>query len=444
MSKKRIKIIALSLCALTVAVVPLSGCGERANYRWARKIIDAYYYKDIDPKAEYNGSVKDFVAKNLDKYSAYYTASEYRDVIASNSGKKSGIGISFRFLDEGVHPYGLKGVIVENVVGNSNAFYSGLKVGEVISSATVDGATTQFTSSDQFSSFLNGTADGKTITFHCDRHPEGHEVSKSEYTSSYCSMATSSATYSVIYSGGDMRITEGAEGISALPAGAAYVKLDQFYGNAAGEIAELVKTYNSLGCTSMILDLRRNGGGYVSVMQDIADVFVGELDEPYQNAMYAVYKDGSKEAFPVNNRFKPDSRLAAGTTVNVLADNGTASASEALLGVLIDNGVINYYNVYLSDFSEQYLTASNSASKNCRTYGKGIMQTTYTNRFTGDALKLTTARIFWPKQETCIHDKGLTVSDGCKTVRTVWDVTYGDEQLVSAISMIYGNKNDVI
>lgn len=441
MSVKKIKIIALSLCAVTAAAVPFSGC-RNSDYRWARKIIDAYYYKDINPDAEYNGSVKDFVRDNLDIYSAYYTADEYDAVIASNSGKKSGIGVSFRYVGEGVHPLGLQGVLVENVVGNSNAYYSGLKVGEVIRSATVDGETTPFDSTESFSSLISGTADGKTITLHCDRHPEGHEVCKSEYTSSYCSMATSEAAYSVIYSGGEMHITEGAEGIAALPEGAAYLRLDQFYGNAANEIAELIKKYNALGCTSLILDLRRNGGGYVSVMQDIAAVFVGALPQYYENAMYAVYKNNSREAFPVNKNFRKDSRLAAGTRVNVLADNGTASASEALLGVLVDNEVIDYSNVYVSDFSEQYLDASGTAAKNRRTYGKGIMQTTYTNRLTGDALKLTTARIFWPKGETCIHDRGLAASDGCKTVPTEWCVTYGDTQLNSAISMIYAEHGD--
>ena len=305
MTKKRIKLAAVALCAITALTIPLSGCSERSKYKWARKVIDECYYVDIDPSAKFNGSVKDFVSKYLDIYSAYYTASEYRSVIASNAGKKSGVGLSYMYVPEGVHPQGISGILIESVVGNSNAYYSGLKAGEIITSASMDGEVTDFTSSTQFSSYLTNIADGKTFTLYCDRHSEGHGLSKSEYTASYCYMATADTTYSVVYpdnNENDMRITEGAEGISSLPEGAAYIKLDQFYGKAATELAALVKKYNSLGCTSLILDLRGNGGGYVSVMQDIADVFVGSLPQPYVSAMYAVYKNGSRDAYTVSNK----------------------------------------------------------------------------------------------------------------------------------------------
>ena len=123
--------------------------------------------------------------------------------------------------------------------------------------------------------------------------------------------------------------------------------------------------------------------------------------------------------------------------MSVLADNGTASASEALIGVLIDNGVMDYGDVYISDFSESYLKFTGTADKNGRTYGKGIMQTTFVNHSTGEALKLTTAKIYWPKGDVSIHDVGLT-DEKCKTVPTDWEVTYGDTQLAAAVAAIYG------
>ena len=47
------------------------------------------------------------------------------------------------------------------------------------------------------------------------------------------------------------------------------------------------------------------------------------------------------------------------------------------------------------------------ASGIAKTYGKGIMQTTYilTN---GGAFKLTTAKIYWPDATTSIHGVGFT------------------------------------
>jgi hypothetical protein len=41
-----------------------------------------------------------------------------------------------------------------------------------------------------------------------------------------------------------------------------------------------------------------------------------------------------------------------------------------------------------------------------KTYGKGIMQTTYSLWF-GGAFKLTTAKIYWPDKTTSIHGTGV-------------------------------------
>jgi hypothetical protein len=53
-----------------------------------------------------------------------------------------------------------------------------------------------------------------------------------------------------------------------------------------------------------------------------------------------------------------------------------------------------------------------------KTYGKGIMQTTYPlSIFSGDAVKLTTAQLFWPITQKSIHGVGVLPTDGTKTVR---------------------------
>jgi C-terminal processing protease CtpA/Prc len=57
-----------------------------------------------------------------------------------------------------------------------------------------------------------------------------------------------------------------------------------------------------------------------------------------------------------------------------------------------------------------------------KTYGKGIMQTTYTFGWgEADAIRLTTAQIKWPKTDRCIHGVGLTPTDGCPTTPYVFD-----------------------
>lgn len=77
-----------------------------------------------------------------------------------------------------------------------------------------------------------------------------------------------------------------------------------------------------------------------------------------------------------------------------LRTTGTASASECLIGCMMDYGAISYSDIYLS-----------SRSGETKTYGKGIMQRTFASSLFGkpDAIKLTTARILWPLTENCIH-----------------------------------------
>ena len=87
------------------------------------------------------------------------------------------------------------------------------------------------------------------------------------------------------------------------------------------------------------------------------------------------------------------------TDVIVLANDGTASASECLIGALLDYGE--------KGFSKERLILEKNDAGVARTYGKGIMQTTF-SLSNGGAFKLTTARMLWPKTKTCIHKTGIT------------------------------------
>lgn len=438
-SRRLLRAFSLIFAILTLTVCFLGGCNsEKSSYRWVRSVIDKYYYEDLPSDCQYNGSVKQFVSEYLDMYSDYYTRAEYEAVYNSNSGKKSGYGFSYYFLgEEDGYPDKGKGVLIARVVGNSPAFYSGLQVGEFVLSGEAEGKKVDFTSNQIFTDFLYSVPEGKAIKFITDRGE--HTLTASDYTSSYCYMSTATQSWNVTYEGSTPKLVQTDGGISCLPEGAAYIGLSQFYGNAHGEMAMLMGQFNALSCTSLILDLRGNGGGYVDVMSDMSYVFTGLLPNALSSTMYAIYKNGEKEVFTKRNGFTCDSTqmLPVGTKVSVLADNGTASASEALIGTLISNGVMDYEDVYVSDFSEAYLSYVGMQDRNCRTYGKGIMQATIVRPITGEALKLTTAKIYWPDGKTCIHDVGLNVEMGCKTVKTDWDISYGDKQLADAVAMIY-------
>ena len=424
-------IIALLVFSLSVLGACSPQCGIYFSVTdWAVALIEEYYYEDVSEESVREAGLENLSGNVLDIYSGYYTAAEYAQIMASNEGSRIGIGISYQYIPP---EYGLSfgsGVYVVSVLGNSPAERAGLRAGMFITGArTAEGEETAISANNDLSSFIGARGEGEEFTLVTDRGE--FTLSRQEYTMSYCYMATADRVWKINYSAsGTMSINYGqTDEYSFLPEGAAIIGLSQFYGNAAAEMAELLRIFNDVGCTSLILDLRNNGGGLVDVMQRLAHLFTADLDESSDIAMTAQFK---KEKY--NSRysvisFTQDSScfLPAGTPVTVLANNGTASASEALIGVLVSNGVIDYGDIYVSDFSQAYLAASGMEQKNCRTYGKGIMQSTF-EYISGEALKLTVARILWPNGR-CIHEVGVGVDDGCKTSPAEWSVTYADEEL---------------
>jgi carboxyl-terminal processing protease len=436
--KKRVIFIMLAIIFIVAGFIGgfvsgrLTDKSALASYEWAMKTIKENYYEDISDEDMLNVSLKEIADDLLDEYSAYYTAEEYAKVLSSNAGSKSGIGVSYSYLDCSLG----KGIYVASVVGNSPVYNSGLKAGTFITGAIYNDKQTTFDNRQSFIDFIASLNTDEKFTFITDKG--NFEMAKSDYTASYCFMSTNTTAWDCTYEGDNLKIVESTSTekvVSYLPDGAAYISLSQFYGNAKNELAQLVARFNANGCTSLILDLRSNGGGYVEVMQYISSLFTTNRNGSTV-AITAKYKSGKETVFSVKNFASGDSLVKADTKIYVLANSNTASASEALIGVLISCGAVNYSDIYLSDYSEEYLNYFGTTKTN-RTYGKGIMQSPFTNPATGEVLKLTTAKIYWPNGN-CIHGTGITVADGCNSVKAAWSKTYNDEELRSAVSAIFG------
>lgn len=445
MNDKKVRIAVTVLVALAIAAFAFVAgflterCfSDRAlsSYEWALRTIKEYYYFD-EPDSDYTEtSLKVIADTYLDRYSEYYTKEEYEEVQKSNAGSKSGIGISYSFVNG-------RGVFISRVVGNSPAYAANLRAGDYILSGSIEGGKEEkFTSSTSFANFISSAKDGAKITLTAD-DGKTYTVAKSEYTASYASMVTSTVENGkAVYKQWTVDPVDGTLGFSIdytysyLPEGCAYLKLDQFYGSATNEFYTLIEQFNALECTSLILDLRSNGGGYVSIMQDIAGCFAGGKS---QLAMLSRDKKGAEEKYNCR-KVTDEKRRIENKNVFVLANAGTASASEALIGAMVCYGALDYKNIFLSRYSDEYINwlyPTGQDIKNGRTYGKGIMQTPFTNYMTGEVLKLTTAKIFWPDKTTSIHDRGLTVEgDGCTAVPAEWEWTKGDEELQTAVEMI--------
>ena len=359
----------------------------------------------------------------------FYSETEYADVVATSRGNQFGAGLTFAV--------GAEDTLIVSVIGNSPAERGGMRPGEFVRvCVAADGTRAEIEDGDDFSAFISARAEGEQFTVVTDRGE--HVVYRGAYTMSYCAMATADAEWSVRYDGDGARTVVRSESsrYSYLPEGAAYVSLSQFYGDAAEEMAQLIYRYNEEGCTSLILDLRNDGGGLVSAMQGISGCFEGPAGEV---VMTARYKDGSSESYAAAS-YSAEQTIGSDVDVYVLANSNTASASEALIGALVSYEVLDYNNIYISQYSQEYLDSMNVTAeqvKSGKTYGKGIMQTTFRNFATGEALKLTTAQIYWANNKT-IHGVGLTAEDGCNMVEAPAPLSGDGEELRAAVGMIYG------
>ena len=103
-----------------------------------------------------------------------------------------------------------------------------------------------------------------------------------------------------------------------------------------------------------------------------------------------------------------------------------------MIGILVSYGILDYENIFLSAYE----------GATPKTYGKGIMQSVFTNYVTGEALKLTVAGIYWANGKT-IHGTGLTVTEhGCTAAPAgdrIVNVGYDDE-LNPVIDKIRGGR----
>lgn len=409
-----------------------------SSYEWAIITIDDNYvgeYKQTGsialPVGNYTKeelSLKALVGK-LDAYSAYYTKAEYNATQNDNAGNKSGIGISYNFIEG-------KGALLYSVMGNSSAYKKGLRAGDLLISGTANGVTTEFLKANETSEFFNARAAGEEFTVRTDS--DEYLLKKETYVASYAHMFTKNTEWGFeSENGGKPELyTRLSKEMNFLPDGTAYIRLTQFYGDIDVQFVTFVNQFNSLGLNSMIIDLRNNGGGYLSSMQGIAGCFSSAVESGKCIATTAKYKKGSSDFYCY--RYSGNDVVPQNTKVYVLANSNTASASEALIGVLVSYGFLEYENIYLSEFSDGYFEwagITDEAARAPRTYGKGIMQSTFENRSTGEALKLTTAKIYWPNGK-CIHGVGLTLADKCKAVKTPWPVTKGDTELQNVVRMI--------
>lgn len=157
----------------------------------------------------------------------------------------------------------------------------------------------------------------------------------------------------------------------------AIVTLTRFDDNTGKKVQEMAKEFAGKGVNKVILDLRGNGGGYVSAAQDLLSLWLDGKKMYVQKSLH--YGN-------VTTSTASGKAILSGMKTVVLVNGTTASASEIVAGAL-------------QDYDKATIVGE-------KTYGKGVVQSLF-NLSDGATLKVTTADWYTPLDRS-INGEGIT------------------------------------
>lgn len=296
-----------------------------------------------------------------DPFSGYMDETSFAQSLEGSAGQFQGIGATMGTrtaagVATSCSPLGTDcRLIVESLIEGAPAQKSGLQPGDRI--VSIDGSTVDGLTLDQAVAKVRGNK-GTTVTLGLVRAGETRQLSIVR----------------------DVIIEQEVISKSLANGTVAYLHLTGFSPNSPDQFEAAVKAALKAGARSFIVDLRGNGGGYVTAARGIASQFIGSGPIFWQ-----VDARGTKtavDAIPGGAATDPSIKVA------VLIDKNSASASEILAGALQDTG-------------RAKLVGQQS-------FGKGTVQEWYTLPGDTGGFRLTIARWLTPVTQRWINKVGLT------------------------------------
>ncbi len=331
-----------------------------------------------------------------DDYAEYYSPEEYSNIQNEGKGNYNGHGLSVYIADN----------VIYKTYGNSPSYNAGLRKGDRLISGKIEGEQNYsvFTIGEIFGDitiqdFFSKIKPGTKIYLLAEQQGSIKEFSftAKTYKQSYVEYYDNQI-FAYFYSEDfNLQLTQIANNqMNFLDDSTAYISLSSFEGDVANQLGESLNLMKSRNKTKLILDLRDNGGGYMTTLCDVGSYLIKGGEQ--KNPIIAISKGKSiNQTYRISNK-----KLVELDKICVLANENTASASECLLGAML-----YYGDTAFEKFTKNNLILTkNTQRDNYSTFGKGIMQQTFT-LFSGGALKLTTAKIYQPDGVTCIHGRGI-------------------------------------
>lgn len=341
-----------------------------------KKMLEKYYLGEIDYEKLEESAIKGYVAGLGDPYTEFIPKAKVTDYIETTKGNYVGIGI-YMTADEKADR-----VKVVSVIADSPAEKAGMQAEDLIK--TIDGVEYKAADLDNIPTKIKGEAES-SVTI---------EVIRGEETLKFVIEREK-----VILNKVESKLLENNIG---------YIKIPSFDETTGQEFKEKYEELKGKNITSLIIDLRNNGGGIVSEALKIADYIVDKDSV----LLYEVNKD-KKETVK-----KAEMDPIIDVPVVLLTNGNTASSSEILAGALKDLGKAKIVGE--------------------TTYGKGIIQQILTMQ-DGSGLKITTEEYQTPNRNK-IHKVGIEPDEVVKMQVSLKDFANlkeeNDTQLQKAIQIL--------
>ncbi|MBE6847713.1 MAG: S41 family peptidase [Ruminococcus sp.] len=364
----------LAACMITtaIAVVVIHRHNTELQKKFARldaldaEIRSSYYTKEIDEEALMDATLKGYVAGLGDPYSVYLTDEELAETREGNTGQYVGIGVSVLQSQDNT-------VLVTDVFPNSPAEKGGIGVGDYIIRVND----------------LSVSEDAQTATDAIKGLPD------TEVTVTVLRPDGSEHTTTMLRA----KVDEPTVFHEMLEDSIGYIRIKKFRTITIEQFLNAYEDLQKQGAKGFVFDVRNNGGGLLSALEAMVDPFLAKGD-------FAFAYDQNGKATPI---IESDAECAKVPMV-ILTNGSTASAAEL-------------FACLLRDYADAVLVGE-------KTFGKGIMQTTYSLP-DGGGLTLTTATYSTGETE-CYHGVGISPD-----VESVYDpAAETDTQLEDAKSTL--------
>ena len=253
-----------------------------------RKIIDKYYLGDIDEEDLKEGAISGYVAGLGDEYTEYISKEDMADYMADTTGNFVGVGIYM------VQDTEANRIMILSPIKGGPAERAGLQPGDYITA--VDGVQYTGEQMTEASNKIKGE-EGTTVKLEILR---GDETLNFELTRE-----------NIKVNPVEGEVLEGNIG---------YIAFSSFDEGTAEEFKAKFEELQSQGITSLIIDLRNNGGGIVDEALSIAN-YILDKDSVI---LYEVDKNNNEEVE------KTTDDPIINMPIVILTNGNTASSSEIL------------------------------------------------------------------------------------------------------------------